>query len=154
MWQAARIASALEASSARGAVTLGLGLVDFHGAPVHVCIIKGLDRRIGFRIVVHFDESEAFRLTAEFVGDQVDLGHFAKTGEGLAQICIGDAVKHQAQEFLRQENAACRHGEVRVYKFRGKIVRISSKLSRHRVSIGGQIIFIAAHFNKYRGKKH
>jgi len=81
------------------------------------------------------------------------LGDYTETGKGLAQIRIGDAVrkvayvdvriclsllfralvrfdtieKHQAHEFLRQENAVYRHGEVRGYESRGEIGGISSK---------------------------
>jgi hypothetical protein len=62
----------------RGAIGPGLGLVDRDIAALHVGAIESLDRRIGLRVVVHFDEAEALRFAAELVADQVDARDVSK----------------------------------------------------------------------------
>jgi|WetSurSiteA1Bulk_404760.scaffolds.fasta_scaffold35906_2 hypothetical protein len=90
--QAVRI---LETPAVRGgrALGLGLGLVDRDVATLHISAIEALDRRIGLRVVVHFDEAEALGLTGELVGNEVDLLDLPKLGESVAQIRIGDIVR-------------------------------------------------------------
>ena len=63
-----RIIRILESPPARRTVGLGFGLVDLHSASLHIGFIKALDCRIRFRVIVHFDEAEAFGSAAELVG--------------------------------------------------------------------------------------
>jgi hypothetical protein len=83
---AATVAASATAATAATAIFARAGFVHGQGASAVLLAVEPRDRRLGFFVAAHFDESETFASTGVAIVDDLGRHHLAKLLEHLFEL--------------------------------------------------------------------
>ena len=96
--------AAAATAAATGAILTGTCFVDIDGTATEIGAVEGLDGRIGLAGVGHLNEGKASRTTGFAVSDDRNVGHFAMSLKGIANVVFSSAEREVSNKELHERD--------------------------------------------------
>ena len=99
---ATTVAAAAAAATGTGAILTGTCFVDVDGTTAEIDAVEGLDCCVGLAGVGHLNEGKASRTAGFAVSDDRNIGHFAMSLKGIANVVFSSAEREVSNKELHE----------------------------------------------------